>query len=240
MLLVALAALITFCVLLHPAVHWRLYGWERGEPFWRGRPACYWREQIGRLDISASDQGMFQLWTGCFELCYGRPLPGTPVERALDWFERTTGLALPSGPRALTKVGPGDPAAVPVLVALLGDPDPRVRAYAADELGVLGVNYPATRAAVLPALRRVLGDRGELPRPAEDEQTHRWALQVKLQTGHAPVGTPPGPLPKGTVGDIAAQRLHWLETGQPFFPNLDRTDYGMPPANRAFGRPGPP
>src|SRR5262245_47664061 len=98
-------------LLASPAVYWRVCGWARGEPFWRGRPASYWREQIGRLDLSASDQAEFRpVWTGCFELCYGRPLlPGTPVERALDWLERATGLALPSGQRALREMGwPGD------------------------------------------------------------------------------------------------------------------------------------
>jgi hypothetical protein len=42
--LLALAAVLG--TLAMPGVHWRLIGWVRGEPFWRGRPASYYADRI--------------------------------------------------------------------------------------------------------------------------------------------------------------------------------------------------
>src|SRR5262245_17487442 len=45
--LVAFLALTALAgVLAVPAVHWRLIGWAKREPFWRGRPASYWRAEV--------------------------------------------------------------------------------------------------------------------------------------------------------------------------------------------------
>src|SRR5437667_138733 len=45
-LLAALAVLALLGVLALPAVHWRLIGWWRGEPFYQGRPASYWAAEL--------------------------------------------------------------------------------------------------------------------------------------------------------------------------------------------------
>src|SRR5580704_14445099 len=57
-LLAALALLTLISVLALPAVHWRLVGWARGEPFWKGRPASYYArwahhyfERHGRVEF---------------------------------------------------------------------------------------------------------------------------------------------------------------------------------------------
>jgi hypothetical protein len=34
--------------LLHPAVHWRLIGWAKGDDFYAGRPTSYWASRIDR------------------------------------------------------------------------------------------------------------------------------------------------------------------------------------------------
>src|SRR5262245_17377798 len=46
-LLVYLALLLVAVMsLLHPAVHWRLIGWARGESFCLGRPSSYWLREL--------------------------------------------------------------------------------------------------------------------------------------------------------------------------------------------------
>src|SRR4051812_26669562 len=49
-LLLFLAAAAVLLVLALPAVHWRLVGWARGEPFFDGRPASYWRREVARCE----------------------------------------------------------------------------------------------------------------------------------------------------------------------------------------------
>ena len=46
---VAAASVVAMAaVLAVPAVHWRLVGWARGEPFFGGRPASWWRDLVVR------------------------------------------------------------------------------------------------------------------------------------------------------------------------------------------------
>jgi hypothetical protein len=44
--MVSLVLFTTVGVLALPGVHWRLIGWWRGEPFWRGRPASFYARSI--------------------------------------------------------------------------------------------------------------------------------------------------------------------------------------------------
>ena len=45
-LLIGLAVLALVGVLALPGVQWRLIGWAKGEPFYRGRPASYFARDI--------------------------------------------------------------------------------------------------------------------------------------------------------------------------------------------------
>jgi hypothetical protein len=151
--LLALAALAGTVAV--PAVHWRLIGWARGEPFYRGRPASYWRAEVAACDVGQ---------VGCPGLVLGDapPRPPTiyleprsgPLDLALQWLAEHLGLPGLRGPDE-PPLGDGDASAAPVLIALTGDPDPKVRCYAAQSLGRLHLDgRPA-----IPALRRLLDDR---------------------------------------------------------------------------------
>jgi hypothetical protein len=45
--LIALATAATAVAGLLTNSHWKVYGWVRGEPFWRGLPASYYAAQAG-------------------------------------------------------------------------------------------------------------------------------------------------------------------------------------------------
>src|SRR5436309_11657235 len=50
-LLFSATTLVALGVLALPGVHWRLYGWARGEPFYDGRPTSYWRGLVIRGEM---------------------------------------------------------------------------------------------------------------------------------------------------------------------------------------------
>src|SRR5580704_12574061 len=127
----ALVALLGFFAL--PPVYWRLIGTVRGEAFYQGRPVSYWRNEIagsrftnfratesGRYCIPARRLRGYRWW---LEECRNRLWP-----TRYSAFE--TEFAMPDG----------DPAELPVLVALLEDPSPKVRGYAALLAATLGAS----------------------------------------------------------------------------------------------------
>jgi hypothetical protein len=124
---VVLAALLV--ALRLPPVHWRVVGWWRGEAFFQGRPSSYW---LARWHWLNRERSRPEQWArkyfgdGCGDVIWGDQSPPK--------FDST---------------------AVPVLIELLNDSSPQVRARAAYELGQMSVD---ARPAV-PALRRLLGDR---------------------------------------------------------------------------------
>jgi hypothetical protein len=156
-LLFTAAAALLF-VLALPGVHWRLYGWCRGEPFYRGRPSSYWRSAIAACEIRWS---FFSLATSGGDRGLLPPVQDMiliprldPVERFRQWLAEN--LNQPN--LAAKPVAPFvecDASAVPVLIALLGDRDPQVRCFAAQTLGSL--NGDAREA--VPALRDLASDR---------------------------------------------------------------------------------
>ena len=78
--LTAAAIAVALCALALPGgVHWRLYGWARGEPFWDGRPASYWGQQIKRLHFTAGEFAR----EGSYDVEH-LPPPTGPV-----WFARS-------------------------------------------------------------------------------------------------------------------------------------------------------
>jgi HEAT repeat protein len=119
-------------VLLVPASRWTLIGWIRGESFYQGRPTSYWSQQIR---------------------AYQHRVPPSSIDRLMA----TLGLSAPNHREPPLEAMLGqepDPAAVPVLTELLGDPDDQVRYHAANTLSHCG---PKAGAAV-PALVKMLRD----------------------------------------------------------------------------------
>jgi hypothetical protein len=155
LMMVAVVALGS--VLALPAVHWRLIGWANAEPFWQGRPASYWSAAIARCEAN-------EVWyPGNLVFPEGEPYPfnGTRFERRIDYLERAAIELREHLPAALAWDGPypspmpdSTADAVPMLTALLSDPEAKVRFFAA---GRLGGQLGQARSSV-PALRRLLSD----------------------------------------------------------------------------------
>src|SRR5262245_8848232 len=115
--LVSVAALS----LIHPAVHWRLIGWARGEAFYQGRPTSYWRKEAHQW-VTPQLKNLFT-WS-----------------RRSSWWEER--LANVVGMNFnLDQAIPwilGDAQAVPMLLELLADEDPHVCAVAISGLAKAG------------------------------------------------------------------------------------------------------
>jgi hypothetical protein len=130
-----LIVLATFAVVLAlPPAHWRLIGSWRGEPFYNGRPASFYRPLVHVENLPKL-------------VCLGPLVPDEwPVIRSVfgdqiaDWLQ---------GDRR--QLFNRDPAAVPMLTALLRDPDWDVRLAA---MWWLGHIEPAAEPA-LPGLRQL-------------------------------------------------------------------------------------
>jgi hypothetical protein len=204
--LLALAALAG--VLAVPAVHWRLIGWWRGEPFWQGRPASYYASHISAHWRAVSPTEIWvrdHLPSGVREVVWGdhreivegmgssmKPgnaagLEALPVLIALA--ENLDAEVRWQVTIWLKNLNEDATPAVPVLTRLLDDPVPAVRFNAAEALGLIG---EASRPAV-PKLRALLSD----------------------NTSHHPT------LAVGTVGEAAAFALRkidpaaWEAAGRP-------------------------
>jgi hypothetical protein len=143
-LLLAGAAVATAVVVLSlPAVRWPLVGWWRGEPFYDSRPASYWSAAVAPL---SSHYKLVGPAPGIE--CYAPDCLFPAVRRRLGRVVPTRLLAEGDVP-----LGQGHPAAVPVLRALLCEPDEQSQAYAAWALARVG---PAAADAV-PELRELAG-----------------------------------------------------------------------------------
>jgi HEAT repeats len=195
LLLFALLAAGGAAVLLSPPVYWRVVGTVRGEALLQGRPTSYWRGELAsawctRSSLVSDSPPVVQV-----ELMHQR---WELVAWAGRWIQHFTGWSPRVGTDFVPLVPSDDPAALPVLVVLLDDPDAKVRAGAAGALGSMGA---AARPAV-PALRRLTGD----------------TAVVQLTPGGSPVlwcGTASDPM---TVGRVATSALALIEppaVGQP-------------------------
>ena len=156
-LIVVFAVLAVLGALALPAVHWRLYGWWQGEPFYRGRPASYWRAQVAAFLVARVPS------FGSIEF-FSNPVT-EPLEPAARWLNRAVGWPNLAWVDASVDfpLRHGGSESLGVLIVLLRDPDPKVRFYAAETLRDLrAVALPA-----LPALRDLADDRARiLPGPS--------------------------------------------------------------------------
>ena len=193
-----------------PPVHWRLIGWARREPFWRGRAASYYAARI-RHSIQYS----------------GGTLDTRPHTQVEEWVRGNVsdGLAdtIWGGPVPFLdpQVEQPDLAALPVIEALMGDPDERVRVIATDAmrelsdgpveisptlLGLLDDHSPTVRAAAA----RTVGSFGRKARLAVPK-----LLELLRDKGTTALGGRP------EVGMEAAEALRqidpdaWKAAGRP-------------------------
>jgi hypothetical protein len=142
-------------IVLVPGVHWRLYGWLKGEPFWRGRPATYWGQEVGRLSIGVVPWHSF--WGDGPLLDVSEPVSHSLMDQAGRWVQKRTGWALVRDGAWATEMGT-DWRALPVLMVLQDDSSPRIRAFAVTRIGRLAFRHEDMVGEVLPAMRRCVED----------------------------------------------------------------------------------
>jgi hypothetical protein len=112
--------------LAQPGVRWPLWGWLRGEPFYRGKPTSYWAERLRAETCNVQTQ-TDPPWNGlrlvtCPALSRRPPL--------IDAFYRYVRVNRSAPPEVLFEFSEAD-RLVPVLIQLLKDPDRSVVAKAA-------------------------------------------------------------------------------------------------------------
>jgi hypothetical protein len=131
--------------LLHPAVHWRLIGWAKGEAFYQGRPTSYWRWECERWQPG-------RLWSYSSWSWHRAPSQWENVlNRLLDTpFSSSEGLPLHQG----------EPEGVPVLIELVESSRGNTRLIAIQ--GLAHVGRSANGAVAV--LRRILWE-NEIPDP---------------------------------------------------------------------------
>jgi hypothetical protein len=147
LLLVGAATIVTAVLLSLPQVYWPLMGRLRGEAFYAGFPTSYYEARARCLR---------QAWTLTPDGCVvGAVTWRRPVGVLAD-LRQSLNLRVQSVPAGDADLLPTDPAAVPVLVEILGrnaptPPNVILLTQAADAAGRIG---PPARDAV-PALRRL-------------------------------------------------------------------------------------
>jgi hypothetical protein len=176
-ILLAGMAVLTGLVLLMPAFRLTLLGWLRGEPCYAGRPVSYWRYQlrdwrVGGEDLETLEEERQQNEERGFKnFSY---VLGCPADWSL--YHRDTTAQRAYGELRILKdrlaghgscmnpiygelfcslaILDGDPAAIPVLIALLRDEDVGIRRHAAAALGTIGPRGQAAFPALLETANR--------------------------------------------------------------------------------------
>jgi hypothetical protein len=137
---VAVGLLLVVALAL-PGVRWWVYGHLRGEAMYRGRPTSYWSHEVARSVMTPFYRRSLA----------GLDAPTVPASH-LDALKAALGLQYtvtwPTFP-----LRDDDPAAVPVLMELLKDPESEVRMYAAQSLGGLGTSAAVAEPALTEALQ---------------------------------------------------------------------------------------
>jgi hypothetical protein len=155
-----------------------LLGWLRGEPCYDGRPISYWRHQLrdwritGEPDLGMDDdEGAGNAKGRGHEFLYVWDHPGKWDLRHRDTAAQQANAALRrfmdhlaghgtcldptyGEPFCRLAILEGDPAAVPVLTALLKDEDLCIQRHAAAALGTIGPRAQASFPALLDTARQ--------------------------------------------------------------------------------------
>jgi hypothetical protein len=216
--------LAAIALLALPPVHWRLYGLVMGEPFWLGRPTAYWRQVLMGLEVTVTDlrsgpgshvlyddddksglRWYDRLRLGDYDVEFRWPA-AKPLNGWVDKFRQLLGLPKNGGRQPIAEAAE-DPDAVSVLAALLGDPAPAVRAFAANELGNLGVSHRELGPEITRALESAVADPAKIPRPAQVRADWQRVHDGSLARG----SILPTPLRTMTVGDVAANSMQKLK-----------------------------
>ncbi len=123
----------------------RLKGWVRGDPWFRGRSAAAWQNDLRSPDENTRAAAVRQLKEG-----------GAEAVPVLEWVVKSGGPAEARWEAAdvLGQIGPDARPAGPALVAALKDPDPRVREVTVQALGELAPDVPGA----VPALVELFPD----------------------------------------------------------------------------------
>jgi hypothetical protein len=113
--LVALAAAFA-----HPAIYWPVTGWLRGEAFYQGRPTSYWSQAIWTWGNDSAAGTWLDQARVSVGMRKSEPVPRPPVigeDDPYSWYP------VPANLLALRPTDV-DPAAVPVLLELVGEKRP--------------------------------------------------------------------------------------------------------------------
>jgi hypothetical protein len=140
-----------------PLCRWSLIGFFNGESFYAGFPTGYWRQSIQEWRISRPSSDRFSY------------LPAK-VRTLLKLHDSQPLAPLYAREGNSDRSAKADPAALPVLIELLKDPDGNVRCYALDTLRELG--NKASRA--VPAVVMTLKEDGD----ATVRRHAAWTLGV--------------------------------------------------------------
>jgi hypothetical protein len=129
-------------------LHWKAYGWWKGEPFYRGLPASYYARRIrASFPPNATQQ----------PLEFRRPSPAERFARQ-HLPARMADVVWPAPP--FWDADRPDPSVLPVLLQLMKNPDARVRGWAA--LAVFWMKKEREKG--VPALIAMLDDPDEYVR----------------------------------------------------------------------------
>ena len=171
-------ALLAGASLLHPAVHWRLLGWARGEAFYQGFPTSWWVADIEDHFIPL--------------LNWNPDGPGSPVYtpdllspkdwvrgKPNPWYEWRPSWWGGSNDRTVDLLDfdfaplvNGDPAALPVLLELIRRPEVKSRQVGVTGLFGLARREPAAGAA----LRAAAAD----PDPDVSQQAQQGLERLRM------------------------------------------------------------
>ncbi|OAI46024.1 hypothetical protein AYO44_12135 [Planctomycetaceae bacterium SCGC AG-212-F19] len=168
--------LLIVASVLHPAVHWRVIGWWRADAIYQGRPTSYWVNEI-----EASYQPIMIGGSSYVVPLYDDGRAIWCVERSASLWNQVLDRVMPRTPQLadLSNIvgGPlldGDPAALPMLLALVRNESAKVRHVAISGLVAQG----REKLEVITALQEAVNDQDDAVREAA-----RVALGQKLGRG---------------------------------------------------------
>jgi hypothetical protein len=126
--LVALAAAFA-----HPAVYWPVTGWLRGEAFYQGRPTSYWSQAIWTWGNDSAAGTWLDQARVSVGMRKSDPVPRPPVIG--EDADPYSWLPAPANLLALRPTDV-DPAALPVLLELVGEKGPETAKKSEDGAGM--------------------------------------------------------------------------------------------------------